>query len=72
MPVFGPIKRQDLIRALRRLGFDGSYTGGSHQYMVREKHKLYIPNPHSGEISPALLARILQQAGIDRSEWEQV
>jgi len=72
MPVFGPIKRQDLIRALQRLGFDGPYTGGRHQYMVKAKHKLYIPNPHSGEISRALLARILQQAGIDRSEWEQV
>lgn len=72
MPIFGPIKRRDLIRALRRLGFDGPYAGGSHQYMVRAEHKLYVPNPHSGEISQALLVRILQQAGIDRSEWERV
>jgi predicted RNA binding protein YcfA (HicA-like mRNA interferase family) len=72
MPVFGPIKRRDLIRALRQLGFDGPYAGGNHQYMVRGQHKLFIPNPHSGEISRALLVRILQQAGIDKSEWERV
>lgn len=72
MPVFGPIKRRDLIRALRRLGYDGPYSGGNHQYMVKGERKLYIPNPHGGEISRALLVRILQQAGIDRSEWEQV
>ena len=35
MPAFGPIKRSDLIRNLRKLGFEGPYTGGKHQYMVR-------------------------------------
>jgi len=31
---------------------------------------LYVPNPHQGDISRGLLAKILQ-AGIDRDEWEQ-
>ena len=35
MPAFGSIKRSDLIRNLRKLGFEGPYTGGKHQYMVR-------------------------------------
>ena len=35
MPAFGPIKRSDLIGNLRKLGFEGPYTGGKHQYMVR-------------------------------------
>ena len=30
MPTLGPIKRRDLINALRRLGFDGPYSGGAH------------------------------------------
>ena len=59
MPVLGPIKRRDLIQALRQLGFDGPYAGGNHQYMVRGERKLYMPNPHGGEISRALLTRIL-------------
>jgi hypothetical protein len=36
VPAFGPIKRSDLIRNLRKLGFEDPYTGGGkHQYMVR-------------------------------------
>jgi hypothetical protein len=35
MPPFGPISRADLIRGLRKLGFDGPYTGGKHQYLIR-------------------------------------
>jgi hypothetical protein len=31
MPSFGPIKRGDLIRYLRKAGFDGPYSGGKHQ-----------------------------------------
>ncbi|MCP4166998.1 MAG: type II toxin-antitoxin system HicA family toxin [Chloroflexi bacterium] len=71
MPPFGPIKRRKLIQTLRRLGFEGPYSGGRHQYMVKDELKLFIPNPHQGEISNALLIRILRQADIDRDEWEQ-
>ena len=72
MPLFGPIKRKDLIRALRSLGFEGPYSGGRHQYMVKGELKLYIPNPHGGEISRALLGRILKQGGITRARWEKI
>lgn len=72
MPPFGPIKRTDLIRALRTLGFEGPYAGGKHQYMIKGTLRLTLPNPHLGEIGSALLARILRQAGIDRETWERV
>lgn len=72
MPVFGPIKRRELIKVLRRAGFDGPYAGGKHQYMVRDEIRLTLPNPHQGEIGSDLLARILKQAGISREEWEQM
>jgi len=36
MPRLGPIKRNDLVSHLRRLGFDGPYAGGKHQFMIRE------------------------------------
>lgn len=49
MPPFGPIKRRDLIRALRQFGFDGPFSGGNHQYMVKAQLKLSIPNPHQGD-----------------------
>jgi predicted RNA binding protein YcfA (HicA-like mRNA interferase family) len=70
MPTFGPIKRKDLVRHLKMLGFEGPYSGGKHQYLIRGELRLTIPNPHQGEISKALLSRILRQAEITRQEWE--
>ncbi len=72
MPAFGPIKRKDLVDYLRQLGFEGPYSGGKHQYMVKGQLKLAIPNPHQGEIGRDLLARILRQAGIEHEEWEHL
>ncbi len=74
MPPFGPIRRRDLIRYLTKLGFLGPYSGGRHEFMVREfdKLRLTIPNPHKGEISKPFLAEILREAGISRNEWEKL
>lgn len=72
MPVIGPITRSDLIHYLRKLGFDGPYAGGKHQFMIRDTTTLTVPNPHKGDISRDFLVRILRQAGIDRTEWEKL
>ena len=72
MPPFGPIKRRDLISALRQFGFDGPFPGGNHQYMTCGQLKVSIPNPHKGDISKGLLARILASAGISREEWDRL
>jgi predicted RNA binding protein YcfA (HicA-like mRNA interferase family) len=72
MPPFGPINRKDLVHYLRVLGFEGPHSGGQHQYMVKGMIKLRIPNPHEGDIAADLLARILRQAGISRTEWEKL
>jgi len=70
MPPYGPVSRATLIRGLRALGFAGPIPGGNHMYMVREQLRVTIPNPHQGDISVGLLARILRQAGVSREEWE--
>jgi predicted RNA binding protein YcfA (HicA-like mRNA interferase family) len=72
MPPFGPIKRVDLIRALRKAGFQPPEAGGKHQAMRRGTLTLRIPNPHRGDITRELLSRILRQAGISREEWERL
>ncbi|MFQ5410415.1 MAG: type II toxin-antitoxin system HicA family toxin, partial [Anaerolineales bacterium] len=36
-------KRRDFIRRLRRLGFEGPYSGTRHQFMVYDEHRLAIP-----------------------------
>jgi hypothetical protein len=40
--------------------------------MVRGTVRISVPNPHSGDISVNLLARLLRQAGIGREEWERL
>lgn len=70
MPTIGPISRRELVRCFRQLGFDGPYSGGKHQFMVRGDITVRVPNPHHSDIREELLLRILRQAGISKREWE--
>lgn len=72
MPRVGPIKRRDLLRYLKQVGFEGPYSGGNHQFMLKGNLTLRIPNPHEGDISKNLLTRILKQAHINKEEWERL
>lgn len=72
MPAFGPVKRRDLVAALRKLGFTGPYSGGKHEFMQRGNLVLTIPNPHRGDISRLLLPIVLKQAGVAREQWEEL
>lgn len=72
MPVWGPTKRRHLIAGPRALGFDGPFTGGKHEFMVKGDLVLTVPNPHRGDIGVGLLALVLRQAVITRRQWEKV
>jgi len=72
MPSFGPVKRKDLVKALRQAGFEGPYAGGKHEFLVKGEIRLILPNPHQSEISKDLLARVLRQANVSRAEWEKL
>jgi predicted RNA binding protein YcfA (HicA-like mRNA interferase family) len=56
---------------LREFGFEGPFSGGRHQFMVRADIVLTVPNPHRRDIGVGLLSKILSQAGIPRREWEK-
>ena len=64
-----PVSWVDLVRRLRKLGFDGPYQGGKHPYMIKGNLVLTIPNPHRRDIGVALLSRILRRSGITKEEW---
>ncbi|MBI5695083.1 MAG: type II toxin-antitoxin system HicA family toxin [Nitrospirae bacterium] len=66
-----PVNHRTLVKGLLMLGFDGPFSGGKHLYMERGDLTLTIPNPHSGDIGPELLSRILRQAGVSKEEWEK-
>ena len=72
MPRPGPIKRVELIRYLQILGFEGPYSGGKHQFMLKGVIHLRLPNPHRRDVGRELLSRILKQAGIDEDSWEKL
>jgi predicted RNA binding protein YcfA (HicA-like mRNA interferase family) len=72
MPRLGPIRRADLIFYLRRLGFQGPFAGGRHDYMSKKDVRLILPNPHHSDIGKGLLLRIPREAGIDREDWEKL
>jgi hypothetical protein len=45
MPLIGPVKRSALIRYLRKLGFNGPYSGGKHPGMEEGRCQvLNLPN----------------------------
>jgi len=67
------ISRKELIRKFKALGYSGPYSGGKHQFMIKGKKKIRIPNPHgSGDIHVSLLKEILRQSGISKDEWDRV
>ena len=71
MAELSPVSWTELVRRLRKLGFDGPYQGGKHPYMVRGDLVLTIPNPHQKDIGVPLLYRILRRAGINIDEWSE-
>ncbi len=71
-----PCKRREFIRRLRKLGFDGPFSGTRHQFVVYRQHRLAIPsNP---EYSVAQLRMMLAEAReilgreITIEEWDQL
>jgi hypothetical protein len=68
-----PIKRREFIRKLRKLGFDGPYSGTRHQFMTLNKQRQTLPSnsEYSGPQVRILLRQVEQIVGrgISREEW---
>lgn len=76
MPKWSPCKRQDFIKRLRKLGFDGPYAGSRHEFMLFNNHRLTIPS--NSEYSPSQLRFMLREVEmiLDRQimlqEWKSL
>ena len=67
------LSRRVLIRKFKALGFEGPFSGGKHQFMVKSRKKIRIPNPHgSKDIHISLVNEILKQAEISQDEWDNL
>ncbi len=72
MAKLSPISWSNLVKKLKKFGFNGPYQGGKHPYMVKGNLVLTLPNPHRKEVGIDLLTRILRQANIDKERWVEV
>ena len=72
MPDFGAISRKNLIKNLKIFGYEGPFSGGKHQFMIKDNITLRVPNPHKSDIGKELLSRILKQAKISKKDWEKL
>jgi len=76
MSQWQPCKRRLFIKRLRKLGFDGPYSGTRHQFMIFENHRLSVPS--NSEYSVPQLKMMISEVGsiIDRplsaDEWNNL
>lgn len=67
-----PINRNELIRKLKGAGFSGPFSGAKHQYMLKSKLKIFIPNPHGKDIGLKIIKRIIVDINIPNKEFEEL
>ena len=72
MPNLKPISRRILIKKLNKLGFKGPYSGGKHQFMVKDNFKLSIPNQHQKDIGIVLLSLIIKELKITIQDFSEL
>ena len=76
MSPWKPCKRRDFIRRLRKLGFDGPYSGTRHQFMIYGQNRMAIP-PNTEYSVPQLRMAIREvegilNRGITVNEWNKL
>lgn len=67
-----PISRRELIRRLRLSGWQGPFPGKRHQFMSKADRRVFIPNPHRGDLDWSLVKQIVSQAGIATDAWDKL
>lgn len=67
-----PLKRQRLIKKLKKLDFVGPYSGGKHQFMERGELKIFIPNPHRGDLGSKLISLIIRELKISGRDFDDL
>ncbi|MCK4761378.1 MAG: type II toxin-antitoxin system HicA family toxin [Candidatus Aminicenantes bacterium] len=62
-----PCKRRDFIGKIRKLSFDGPFSGSRHQFMVWKQHRLAIPSNTEYSV-PQLKMMLYEVSGITGEE----
>jgi len=69
MPKLTPLKPIEVIKKLKKLGFEGPIPWWRHAHMI--KGELFIPIPLHGwkELWVGIISAIINEAWITREEW---
>ena len=76
MSPWKPCKRRDFIRRMRKLGFDGPYSGTRHQFMIYGQNRMAIPS--NAEYSVPQLRMMIREVegilnrGITANAWTKL
>ena len=76
MSPWQPCKRRVFIKRLRKLGFEGPFSGTRHQFMVFENHRLSIPS--NTEFSVPQLRMMIREVEsildrtLDSDDWNSL
>ena len=76
MSPWKPCKRRDFIRRMRKLGFDGPYSGTRHQFMIYGQNRMAIPS--NAEYSVPQLRMMIREVegilnrGITMNKWNKL
>jgi hypothetical protein len=76
MSQWKPCKRRNFIQRLRKLGFEGPYSGTRHQFVVFKNHRLVIHS--NAEYSVPQLRMMIQEVEdilnrkITVNEWNKL
>jgi predicted RNA binding protein YcfA (HicA-like mRNA interferase family) len=64
-----PLHRKELIRKIKKLGFDGPFIWGNHDYLINKNNfKIVIPNTHSWKDIPVpIISAIIKQLNVSRN-----
>ena len=64
------LKPREVVKALKRIGFEERRQTGSHLIMVHQEKKRIIPVPiHAREMKRGLLTSIIKQSGLTQKEF---
>ncbi len=74
MSKLAPLKPEEVVRKLKKLGFSGSIPGGKHVRMYHPESGKIIPIPmhKDKDVSIGVIHEIINQLEISREEWLQL
>lgn len=76
MSRWNPCKRNEFVKRLRGLGFEGAYSGTKHQFMVYQNSRLTIPsNPEYSVPQLRMMLREVEdiiERKVKADEWNNL